>query len=218
MSILKAILDIQAELKPIKKGAYNPHHKSRYADFEDIMGDVGPLLAKHGVVYTCKFTETHILGRLIHIASGETEESIFPTTYDANPQKMGSTATYARRYMLSAMLNVVCTGEDDDGNGGQDQRQGQQRQQQRPPQGQQQGQQRQQGGPEAPIPTSDALVKRMWASVKQLGFSDIGAKEEFAKVLGRQFETTKSFTRSDVKKIVDHLSAMIAAENNANGG
>ena len=98
---------------------------SKYALFEDIDKAVRPLLAEFGfalnygmgipvenrVVVTC--TIRHVAGHSITNA--------LPLPLDAsgaknNVQGVGSTISYARRYLMCLMLNIVLEGEDNDGN------------------------------------------------------------------------------------------------------
>ena len=47
--------------------------------------------------------------------SWETKSSILPINKDLNPQTLWSAITYFKRYNLSALLNLIIEGEDDDG-------------------------------------------------------------------------------------------------------
>lgn len=49
------------------------------------------------------------------LESWETKSSILPINRDLNPQALGSAITYFKRYNLSALLNLIIEGEDDDG-------------------------------------------------------------------------------------------------------
>lgn len=119
-----AILALQAEAPKLAKDAENPHFKSKYASLDGIVEKVGPLLVKHDLVWTTEPTfirefdgsSTPIPAlryTLTHAPSGESLEGtmpLLPTKPD--PQGLGSALTYARRYSICSVLNLV--GEDDD--------------------------------------------------------------------------------------------------------
>lgn len=118
--LAKALVKFNTEVRIIEKDAKNPHFKNQYATLDNIIDEVRPLLAKHGLSVMQfpggdgeKFTMTTML---IH-DSGEWIESepIVMRPVKNDPQGIGSCATYARRYSLAAFLSLN-TGEDDDGN------------------------------------------------------------------------------------------------------
>jgi hypothetical protein len=100
-----------AEFLPIKKNMQNPHYKNYYADLSEIIRCTQPALSKYGISCNQIFAD----GKLITILSnGITEiKSEFPLPQESNIQKFGSTITYARRYSLSAILNVGSESDDD---------------------------------------------------------------------------------------------------------
>lgn len=118
--LLKALTLARAEIPVIIKDAENPHFKNKYASLSTIIETVTPILLKQGIVVVQgPYSEGDLTGvetTLWH-DSGESLSSrlaLRPTKND--PQGAGSAITYARRYALSAMLNLA-TEEDDDGNG-----------------------------------------------------------------------------------------------------
>ncbi|NJJ38577.1 ERF family protein [Paenibacillus apii] len=119
VNIAKALVAFNLEVKIIEKDAKNPHFKNDYATLDNIVDEVRPLLAKHGLVimqFPGGDGEKYTLRTMLVHESGEWIESepltMRPTKND--PQGIGSCTTYARRYSLSAMLSLN-TGEDDDG-------------------------------------------------------------------------------------------------------
>lgn len=92
-----------------------------YADLSDILPVVRPLLAKHGLSWNSKPGRhddgTLLLCFALRHSSGELDEGAMALGVDAGckPQEMGSAITYARRYALTAQLNLA-TEDDDDGN------------------------------------------------------------------------------------------------------
>ncbi len=101
----------------------------KYADLGDILPVLRPLLSKHGLSWRAKpiLTESgdmHLWYRLEHV-SGETDTGQIPlgVKTDCKPQELGSAITYARRYAMTAQLNLA-TDEDDDGKAAQEQERG----------------------------------------------------------------------------------------------
>lgn len=91
----------------------------KYADLGDILPIVGPLLAKHGLSWSSRpgrgdDGELVLRYRLLH-SSGEADADEMPLGVDRHcrPQELGSAITYARRYAITAQLNLT-TDEDDD--------------------------------------------------------------------------------------------------------
>lgn len=116
--IAVALAAFQAEMPTVGKDKINPHFKSRYADIASITEDVMPVLSKHGLAFTCLPRSAdngyEIVGVLLH-ESGERLEGSLPL-FGNDAQKIGSSITYARRYLLCAITGVVTGDEDDDGN------------------------------------------------------------------------------------------------------
>jgi hypothetical protein len=121
-NLAKALVKAQSEMKNASLNKVNPHFRSKYADLAEIRDTVMPVLSKHGlaVVQFTQVTGTgfYLVTRLLH-DSGEYLDSRFPLPEDVTkPQAMGSSITYARRYMLAAMCGITAE-EDDDGNAAQ---------------------------------------------------------------------------------------------------
>jgi hypothetical protein len=120
-SLLEAILAVQAEVGPIAKDAINPAFKSKYTTLATIVETVGPILNKHGLVWMT-FPSSDEEGRpcldyvLVHSQTGVERGGTMPLLLTKqDPQGLGSALTYARRYSLCAVLNLVAD-DDDDGN------------------------------------------------------------------------------------------------------
>ena len=94
-------------------GSYN----YSYADVADVTAAVMPLLARHGLSFTClpRATESgyELVARLIHGPSGESVEGALPL-FGRTSQEIGSALTYNRRYLLGCLTGVV-TDDDEDG-------------------------------------------------------------------------------------------------------
>ena len=96
-----------------------------YAKFEDILELIQPLLNEHHFQVAFD-TEPHsdgkitVVGFLRHSAGHEISAKFGPLMLDTsggknNIQAVGSTFSYGKRYCLTALLNLVFEGEDDDG-------------------------------------------------------------------------------------------------------
>lgn len=115
-SLVKAI----GELTNPIKSAINPHFKSEYATLEEITKHIRPILAKYNLALLCEAVYDNdsagVKCKIIH-ADGEileTEPFLLPVDRK-NAQAVGSAITYARRYMICALLNIAGD-KDDDGN------------------------------------------------------------------------------------------------------
>lgn len=117
--LAEALAAAQGAIKAATKDAENPFFKSSYATLDSVWTACREPLSKHGLsVIQVPLTDAdglHLVTRLCH-SSGQWIEgdlSIKPSKDDL--QGIGSAITYARRYMLGAMVGVA-TDADDDGN------------------------------------------------------------------------------------------------------
>jgi hypothetical protein len=115
-----AMAAVQGSMKPAIKDATNPHFKSKYADLSAVFEAIRDPLAKNGLTVWQDLGNDEkgvtVKTRIVH-KSGQWVE-FGPLSIPANKndaQGLGSAATYARRYGLSAALGVVAD-LDDDGN------------------------------------------------------------------------------------------------------
>ena len=117
--LLPALLAVQAEAPTLAKNATNPHFKSKYAPLDTIVETVGPILAKHKLVWMTfpgrdEDGEPSLTYRLAHAPTGEVVEGSMPLLLSKrDAQGQGSAITYARRYALCAVLNLVADDDDD---------------------------------------------------------------------------------------------------------
>lgn len=98
-------------------------HNIKYATLEDINDVAKPVMSKYGFAVSFKVVETErgvrVTGILLH-RSGHREETemTFPSDITGSKnavQALGSSISYAKRYIMCAMLNITTRGEDDDG-------------------------------------------------------------------------------------------------------
>jgi hypothetical protein len=130
VSLAAALLAFQAEAPTLSKNAAGQvgSRNYKYVDLHSIVETITPLLAKHGLTWTTRPTGTHDAPTLTYelLWEGPEGKGLAPRT-DAiagemplylpehpTSQTLGSAITYARRYALTAVLNLVAD-EDDDG-------------------------------------------------------------------------------------------------------
>ena len=97
---------------PTKSGG---SYSYTYADLADVTAAALPLLSRHGLAFSaCPRGTDHgyeLTGVLLH-TSGESQEGSLPL-HGNSPQELGSSLTYARRYLLGSMTGIV-TDDDTD--------------------------------------------------------------------------------------------------------
>ena len=118
--IAKDLINVQRHLQPATKDANNPFTKSKYASLNSVMDSCRDALLSNGI-WLCQYpvpAEPGYLGlvtKLTHAESGQWQASLAVVPLPkADPQGVGISMTYMRRYALSAMLGIV-TEEDTDG-------------------------------------------------------------------------------------------------------
>lgn len=116
--LAEALAKAQKHIDGAKKGAVNPHLRSKYADLSSVWAACRDALADNGLAVTQHMADTgapgsvKVVTTLMH-ASGEwlSGETVMPVTKQ-DAHGYGSAITYARRYSLAAMVGV--SPEDDD--------------------------------------------------------------------------------------------------------
>lgn len=117
--ILKKLLKAESKMENPVLDCENPHFHSKYASLGSVLAVVRPALHSEGLLLSGRLevTDTGDM-HLVYIVSdgSETVElSRFQIPAFTNAQQLGSFLTYARRYSLCSVFNLV--GEpDDDGN------------------------------------------------------------------------------------------------------
>lgn len=118
------VISKDGEIKIPAKDGRPARVQGKYAKFETINEVVRPLLAKYG--FSISF-RTKVMGPQVCIVGvlrhqqGHAEESeiVLPADQSGGKnsvQAFGSTVSYGKRYMMTALLNITTEGEDDDGN------------------------------------------------------------------------------------------------------
>jgi len=111
-AIAPALIKAQGEIKGSVVDAANPFFKSSYATLEAVWEAVkGPLNANGLFLSQGSAQSTNgdwaLITRILHV-SGEWIETSYPmvVTKEHDPQAMGSSCTYSRRYSLKAILSI----------------------------------------------------------------------------------------------------------------
>jgi len=117
--IYNALLEVQKAAPKVQKDAINPHFRSTYVTLNAALDAVLPLLTEQGVLLIQAPSNIEgqpaLTTKLVHPESGSEVEYTALMPEDSNPQKLGSSITYFRRYALMSMLGLVGD-EDDDAN------------------------------------------------------------------------------------------------------
>lgn len=115
-----ALAKAQAELRNPAFDSTNPHFKSKFASLAGVRDAITPVLSKHGLSVS-QLTTNDDQGRacvetiLLHSSGQWIGSTLTVPAPKADAHGTGSAITYARRYALMAIVNVVGD-EDDDGN------------------------------------------------------------------------------------------------------
>ena len=126
MAFYAAMSELQDAMPTIKKEGQirvKGELRSRYARFEDILGQTKPLLKQYGfsVAFKSNFVDgqLEITGTLSH-REGHHESTTMRLPFDEsgsknNVQAIGSSVSYGKRYVYCMLLNINITEDDDDG-------------------------------------------------------------------------------------------------------
>jgi hypothetical protein len=117
-NLAKALVEFHRKVPSVTKEATNPFFKSKYASLSNIIDTIKPTLTECGLtLMQFPFGEDGLHSILIHAESGEYIGAYYemPVAKKDDPQALGSSITYARRYSLQAIL-MINVEEDDDGN------------------------------------------------------------------------------------------------------
>ena len=108
------MLALMGKLK-VEKNWNNPHFKSKYVMLDDILAVLLPMLEDQKLLLVNYISERKLVTEIIDYENEWASiKSEFPIMQD-DPQKIGACLTYARRYNLSSLFNLI-TDFDDDGN------------------------------------------------------------------------------------------------------
>lgn len=113
-----ALAAAQASLSSAKKDSLNPHFRNQYASLQSIWDAAREVLAPNGLSVIQTFEQSdgtclNLRTLLLHNSGQWVAGTISLQPVKPDPQQMGSAATYARRYSLSAILGIVADDDDD---------------------------------------------------------------------------------------------------------
>ena len=117
--ISKALALVQGEIRAAQKDGANPHFKSKFASLHSHWEACRSILSKNGLAVT-QLTDILEDGRdvlvtmLMHSSGQWLRSSMVLKPVKNDPQGMGSCLSYARRYMLSAIVGTTSDDDDDD--------------------------------------------------------------------------------------------------------
>lgn len=111
MSLKEKLYALQWELK-VWKDWTNPHFKSKYVTLDNLLGVLFPMLESQKLLLTNFVKDRELITEIRDMEWTETVTSHFPITQD-DPQKIGSCITYAKRYNLGSIFNIITEFDDD---------------------------------------------------------------------------------------------------------
>lgn len=120
-NLYKDYTSLKSSIGKLQKSGVNPHFKNTYVELNTVLELVDNALSEHN--FLC-FIQTpinidgknYLHTKLIHSTGDMIESDIELITTRQDPQMLGSSMTYARRYSLITMLGLQAV--DDDGNSG----------------------------------------------------------------------------------------------------
>lgn len=119
--IAPALVSVAAEVKNSPKTAVNKFLKNKYTPLDELVAELRPLLARHGIAVQ-QFTiggngsvgvETVLLHSSGQYMSAEALIAVEDEKGKSAAQVAGSVVTYLRRYALASALNVASEDDDD---------------------------------------------------------------------------------------------------------
>lgn len=202
--IAKALSALQAEMPVVPKGqkATVPtksggNYTYTYANLADVTEVAYPLLAKHGLAFSCAPRvggggEAVIGGVLLH-TSGESIEASLPL-FGRTAQEIGSALTYARRYLLGCLTGLV-TDDDDDGSLAEKAKR-------------------------TEVPMTDKTRRQMFAEFKRVGVSEDKQLEGINYYTAGGYESRGDVTEADAQRVIGVLKSKPThvAEDKPEGG
>ena len=108
MSIYKKVENVQKEIGKLSKNKTNPFYKSRYFDINTLLEQLKPLLEKEGLILSQPLSNVDGRPALKTVLTDgeETIEDTVTMPDIQDPQKVGSSITYYRRYALVSLLLI----------------------------------------------------------------------------------------------------------------
>jgi hypothetical protein len=106
-----SLLAIQKEMTTVAKN--KKAFKGTYADIEAVWEASRKIINENGFVVVHSIIPEGVKTEAVH-ESGEKIASVIPLSPNADSQELGKQITYARRYNLNAIFNIIVADEDND--------------------------------------------------------------------------------------------------------
>ncbi len=113
----------RSKMGAVIKGSDNPFYKSKFADINDVIKTIKECLNSNGITYLQPLKIKEVAGSKVNVVetillheSGQyisSEIEVVQKDKD-DPQKLGASITYVRRFALQSIVGLPA--EDDDGN------------------------------------------------------------------------------------------------------
>jgi hypothetical protein len=109
-----ALAKFHSTVGKIKKDAKNPFFKSSYASLSHILEEISESLEIAGLVISQFPDGDSLTTMLIHAQTGQYISASFtmPVSKQNDPQALGSSISYARRYAVSSILSLNVSDDD----------------------------------------------------------------------------------------------------------
>ncbi|MBU1122364.1 MAG: ERF family protein [Candidatus Omnitrophica bacterium] len=115
-TLYQKLFELQNKCLTFAKSADNPFFHSKYTPLDEILKTLNPALKEIGLLIYHRTRKSKVITRIMNPDNpAEFIASSFPIKEDLEPQKIGSAITYAKRYNIGQLLNII-TDEDDDAN------------------------------------------------------------------------------------------------------
>lgn len=114
MTLHKKLFEIKKKIGKISKDTENPFYKSKYFDINALLEHVEPLLQEHNLLCLQPIEDGKVKTVIYNVEEADFVSSEIKLPELTDPQKLGSSVTYYRRYTLQSLLGLQA--EDDDGN------------------------------------------------------------------------------------------------------
>lgn len=120
-TLLQALLNIQEKAPKVQAEGFNPYTESHFMELKAVVAEVTPMLNEEELLWEARPSiEAEAPRRptlkysLTHVPSKEARaDEMLLALQKGTPQDLGSAITYARRYALVAVLNLVVDKDDD---------------------------------------------------------------------------------------------------------
>ena len=177
-------------------------YRYKYASLATIMGEVRPVLARHGLAVVQMPTSSDgvlsVGTVLVHRSGSSYSSGLLTMRHPVEPQQVGSLISYLRRYQLLALLGLAT--EDDDAKSAQ----------QAPPAAPQRSTA---GSGRTVAPTAPSGEQTRLAMAL---FGDLGITDRFDRlnvtsaILGRDVDSWNEVSRAEASSVIDELQRRVA--------